>query len=155
MMQGKRGTPMASYTIRPMEACDIGAGSRLMSQLVGQDVSADEMRNRLDFVNSSPIDWLFVVEAEGRVRGLMGFRLRERIERAGCYGEVSALVVDAEVRRQGIGRALLEYAEHLAHEHGCIGTWLVSGFRRAEEAHRFYAELGYEATGYRFVKLFE
>lgn len=146
---------MTPYTIRPMEARDAEVGSRLMSQLTGQEVGIDEMRNRLDFVRSSPIDWLFVAEAQDRVCGLMGFRLRERIERIGRYGEVSVLVVDAEARRQGIGRALLEYAEHLAHEHGCIGTWLVSGFRRAEEAHRFYAELGYQPTGYRFVKLFE
>jgi GNAT superfamily N-acetyltransferase len=146
---------MASYAIRPMQARDAEAGSRLMSQLTGQEVGVDEMRNRLDFVHSSPIDWLFVAEVEGRVCGLMGFRLRERIERAGRYGEVSVLVVDAESRRQGIGRALLEYAEQLAREHGCMGTWLVSGFRRADEAHRFYAELGYEPTGYRFVKLFE
>jgi GNAT superfamily N-acetyltransferase len=138
-----------------MEARDVEAGSRLMSQLIGQEVGVDEMRNRLDFVNSSPIDWLFVYEAEGQVRGLLGFRLRERIECVGRYGEVSVLVVDAGARRQGIGQTLLAYAEHLAQEHGCIGTWLVSGFRRAEEAHRFYAELGYVTTGYRFVKLFE
>jgi len=146
---------MEPYTIRPMEARDAEAGSRLMSQLTGQEVDVDEMRNRLDFVHGSPIDWLFVAEVEGRVCGVMGFRLRERIERVGRYGEVSVLVVDAGARRQGIGRALLEHAEHLAREHGCMGTWLVSGFRRAEEAHRFYAELGYEPTGYRFVKLFE
>jgi GNAT superfamily N-acetyltransferase len=141
------------YTIRPMETRDVEVGSRLMSQLIGQEVGVDEMRDRLDFVSRSPIDWLFVVEAGGQVRGLMGFRLRERIECVGRYGEVSVLVVDAGARRQGIGQALLEYAERLAHEHGCIGTWLVSGFRRAEEAHRFYAGLGYETTGYRFVKL--
>jgi GNAT superfamily N-acetyltransferase len=143
------------HTIRPMEARDVEVGSRLMSQLTGQEVGADEMRDRLDFVNSSPIDWLFVYEAEGQVRGLMGFRLRERIERAGRYGEVSALVVDAGGRRHGIGRALLAYAERLAHRHGCMGTWLVSGFKRAEEAHRLHAGLGYETTGDRFVKLFK
>jgi len=138
-----------------MEARDVEAGSRLMSQLTGQEVGVDEMRDRLDLVDRSPIDWLFVYEAEGQVRGLMGFRLRERIERVGRYGEVSVLVVDAGARRQGIGQALMAYAERLAREHGCIGTWLVSGFRRADEAHRFYARLGYETTGYRFVKLFE
>jgi GNAT superfamily N-acetyltransferase len=138
-----------------MEPRDVEVGSRLMSQLTGQEVGVDEMQNRLDWVSRSPIDWLYVAERDGQVRGLMGFRLRERIERMGRYGEVSVLVVDARARRQGIGHALLEYAERLAHEYGCTGTWLVSGFKRAEEAHRFYAELGYEATGYRFVKLFE
>ena len=32
---------------------------------------------------------------------------------------------------------------------GC--TWLVSGLKRGD-AHCFYEELGYEITGYRFVK---
>ena len=46
----------------------------------------------------------------------------------------------------------MEYAEELAKESNCIGTWLVSGFGREEQAHIFYKALGYEITGYRFVK---
>jgi GNAT superfamily N-acetyltransferase len=53
------------------------------------------------------------------------------------------------------GRALADFAEQLARAHGCIGTWLVSGLQREQEAHRFYQQLGYAITGYRFVKLFE
>lgn len=30
------------------------------------------------------------------------------------------------VRRQGVGRFLMDFAEKLAAEQGCIGTWLVS-----------------------------
>ena len=36
----------------------------------------------------------------------------------------------------------------------CLGLWLVSGFGREEEAHRFYRRCGFEATGCRFVKRF-
>jgi hypothetical protein len=46
------------------------------------------------------------------------------------------------------------YAEKLSFEKGCIGTWLVSGFGREEEAHHFYKELGNNITGYRFIKRF-
>jgi GNAT superfamily N-acetyltransferase len=46
----------------------------------------------------------------------------------------------------------MAFAEQLARNRGCKGTWLVSGFGRDEEAHQFYKRLGYEATGYRFVK---
>ncbi len=48
----------------------------------------------------------------------------------------------------------MDFAEKLARDQGCIGTWLVSGFGREEEAHHFYRALGYEITGYRFVKKF-
>ena len=46
----------------------------------------------------------------------------------------------------------MKYAEEVAQERGCIGTWLVSGFGREEQAHPFYKELGYNINGYRFVK---
>ncbi|GIM45314.1 hypothetical protein DNHGIG_08630 [Collibacillus ludicampi] len=49
----------------------------------------------------------------------------------------------------------MEFAENLAAEQGCIVTWLVSGFGREEQAPTFYKELGYEITGYRFVKRFK
>jgi GNAT superfamily N-acetyltransferase len=54
----------------------------------------------------------------------------------------------------GIGRALMNFAENLAKEKGCIGTWLVTDLDREEEAHKFYKELGYRVNGYRFVKPF-
>lgn len=144
-----------SLVIRAMEARDIPAVCDLIPQLTGRAITPDEMQNRLDMVAESSIDWLYVAEFEGCVRGFMGFRLRECIERVARYGEISALVTDAQTRRSGIGRALVDYAEQLAHDNNCIGTWLVSGFRRKDEAHVFYEQLGYDTTGYRFVKLFE
>lgn len=144
-----------SLIIRAMEARDIPAVCNLIEQLTTHAITPDEMQNRLDMVEQSPIDWLYVAEFEGCVRGFMGFRLRECIERVARYGEISVLVTDAQTRRSGIGRALVDYAEQLAREKDCTGTWLVSGFRRKDEAHVFYQQLGYETTGYRFVKMFE
>lgn len=144
-----------SVIIREMKACDIPAVCDLIPQLSGHTLTVDEMQNRLDMVENSPIDWLYVAEVEGQVKGLMGFRLRENIGQVSRFGEISLLVTDATARRLGIGKALVDFAEHLAREKDCIGTWLVSGFSRKEEAHVFYEKLGYATTGYRFVKLFE
>lgn len=141
-------------TMRPMQPDDADAVRALMHQLSGYAMTRAEMLERLDFVNASPVDWLFVCETELGVVGVLSFRLREQIERPGRYGEIYAIVVDERARRQGIGRVLMEYAEDLARQHACNGTWLVSGFKRKDEAHRFYADLGYEITGYRFVKKF-
>jgi GNAT superfamily N-acetyltransferase len=138
-----------------MEARDIPAVCELILQLTGRPINADEMQDRLDMVERSPIDWVYVAETEGTVKGFLGFRLRECIERVGRYGEISVLVTDATARRSGIGRALVEFAEQLAREKNCMGTWLVSGFKRKDEAHVFYERLGYATTGYRFVKMFE
>ena len=140
--------------IRPMQPRDADRVRDLMRQMCAYTMTRMEMLERLDFVTASPFDWLFVCETNGVVVGVMAFRLRERIEQPGRYGEIYAVVVDANARRQGIGRVLMDYAEDFARQHDCIGTWLVSGFKRADEAHQFYADVGYTTTGYRFVKLF-
>ena len=135
-----------------MEDRDIDAARHLLAILNGSLMTPEEMRDRLEMTRRSISDELFVYEDDGVIRGVMGFRLRERIEHVSRYGEISALVTEAEHRRAGIGRALVAFAEQHAAEKGCEGTWLASGFQRKEEAHLFYESLGYEKTGYRFVK---
>lgn len=126
----------------------------LMEQLSGQTTTVEDVLDRLQFIENSKIDFMFVYEDEGRVLGLMAFRIRENIEKVSKYGEISAIVVDENYRGRGIGRLMVEYAETLAKEMGCTGTWLVSSLHREKDAHKFYKHLGYEITGYRFVKLF-
>jgi len=140
--------------VRQASSEDIPHLCQLMKQLTGRDISPEEMNNRLEFIAGSVFDSLYVCEENGIILGLLGFRIRENLEEVSRYGEISVIVVDSHARRKGVGRFLMNYAETLALENGCIGTWLVSGFGRAEQAHRFYKELGYEATGYRFVKRF-
>ncbi len=145
-----------SATIRKAETRDIEALAGLMSELSGHPMSSEQMAERLRFIDNSQFDSLYVGEENGRVVGAMAFRLRENLEEASPsrYGEISVLVVNAEARRQGVGRFMMEFAEKLAKENRCKGAWLVSGFGREEDAHSFYRELVYEINGYRFVKLF-
>jgi ribosomal protein S18 acetylase RimI-like enzyme len=127
--------------------------AELMSELTNEPISIQTAKDRLNFVKNSPFDFLYVCVENQEVLGFMAFRLRENIEAPTRYGEISAIVVNPKHRNKGVGRFLMEYAEKLAEEHECIGTWLVSGFGREEEAHKFYKKLGYEITGYRFRKL--
>lgn len=143
-----------SYTIRQARTDDADVLCRLMEQLSGHGMSREQMLERLRFIEQSAADSLYVCEWDGRVAGCMGFRIRENIEDTTRYGEVSVLVVDEEYRNRGAGRFMMNHAEKLASGLGCIGTWLVSGFGREEEAHAFYRKLGYKINGYRFVKPF-
>ena len=138
--------------IREASSTDIPELCKLMFQLNQHEISPEDMQNRLHFVKESPFDYLYVYEEEGAIPGLLGFRIRENLEEVSRFGEISVIVVDAETRGKGIGRSLMDFAERLAQEHECMGTWLVSGLGREEEAHKFYKQLGYEITGYRFVK---
>ncbi|NQX66014.1 GNAT family N-acetyltransferase [Paenibacillus alba] len=124
-----------------------------MTQLLNREITENIMKNRIDFVAQSPFDSLFVYE-EDQIMGTLGFRIRENIEDIARYGEISVIVVDIEAKRKGVGRILMKYAEDLAIQNQCKGTWLVTGHQRINEAHKFYKELGYEDTGIRFVKNF-
>ena len=144
-----------SLNIRKAEKEDIDSISVLMTDLSRHPVTSNNVLNRLQLIAKSPIDSLFVCEEHGKILDLLGFRIRENIEEVSRFGEVSATVVNADDRLKGVGRCMMKYAEKLAKESGCKGTWLVSGFAREEQAHKFYKRLGYETTGYRFVKLFK
>ena len=124
-----------------------------MGELSGHPVTTQDMANTLNVIENSAIEQLFVCEDEGKILGLIGFRIRENLEEATRYGEVSALVVNPEDRNKGVARFMMEHAEQLAQEYGCIGTWLTSGFGREEAAHSFYKKLGYKINGYRFIKV--
>jgi N-acetylglutamate synthase-like GNAT family acetyltransferase len=125
----------------------------LMDEMSHTAISHSHMLNRLDMVERSKIDSLYVCEENGEILGLLGFRIRENLEEVNRFGEISAIVVNHESRHKGIGRFMMDYAEKLARQSNCKGMWLVSGFKREQEAHKFYVRLGYETTGYRFVKL--
>lgn len=138
--------------IRDFEEKDQPDIQRLFGVLTGSEISAADVAQRMDDIRNSTIDSLYVYELDGSVVGLMGFRIRENIEEISRYGEISAIVVDPGHQQKGIGKELLAFAEQLARELNCKGTWLVSGFGREETAYKFYQSLGYVATGYRFVK---
>jgi GNAT superfamily N-acetyltransferase len=141
--------------IRSANLGDTQAVKELFQELIGHPLSDDDVINQMSYVQSSPIDSLFVYEIDNKIVGLLAFRIRENIEENSRFGEISVIVVNSESRKKGIGKKLMEYAEELAREKSCTGTWLVSGFGREEQAHPFYKELGYKITGYRFVKHFE
>lgn len=145
---------MQTYQIRKAQRADISDTRPLMALLTGHEVSLAEMEDRFAMLESSMTDELYLLESDNRIQGLLGFRIRENLEEPSRFGEIAVIVTDAGFRRLGVGRALMEFAEQHAREKGCKGTWLVSGFGREKEAHRFYDELGYKITGYRFVKLF-
>ncbi|PWW02857.1 acetyltransferase (GNAT) family protein [Paenibacillus cellulosilyticus] len=141
-----------TLTIRQAGYQDAAVLEVLLEELGGHPISTDEVHNRLALVERSDIDSIYLCCEGEDVLGLLSFRIRHNMEEVSKFGEISGIVVRPEARRKGVGKALMAFAEELAEREGCIGTWLVSGFGREEEAHHFYKELGYQITGYRFVK---
>jgi GNAT superfamily N-acetyltransferase len=138
--------------IRPAQLADSDVLASLVTQL-GYRTSAAQMHRRLSVLLSLPDYHTFVALIPDRVVGMVSVWLGYAVEFDERYGRITALAVDESVRRQGVGRALVDYTEQwLRAQHAGMVT-LTSGSHR-REAHKFYESLGYDGNGVRFKKWF-
>jgi GNAT superfamily N-acetyltransferase len=94
---------------------------------------------------------VLVAEVDDEIVGLAAFHVIPHLELDDPTGRLTSLVVAADARREGIGRALVERVAQAARDQGCGQLELMSGDSRAE-AHAFYRALGFDDTSRRFVK---
>lgn len=92
-----------------------------------------------------------VAAADDRLLGLLTLHVMHVLHRPAPVGRITALVVDPDARRRGIGRRLVAEAEHTLSVRGC-GLIEVTSNERLVEAHDFYMQLGYRRTSLRFAK---
>ncbi|HEY6522641.1 MAG TPA: GNAT family N-acetyltransferase [Solirubrobacteraceae bacterium] len=86
---------------------------------------------------------VLVAETDGAAAGFAAVHRVPSFERPGAFARVVALSVDAGCRRAGVGRRLMDAVERWAAGHGCVDVEVTSR-RSRDDAHRFYAALGYE-----------
>lgn len=144
------GDASAPVTLRPATLDDAAAVARLMGEL-GYATASDAMAARLRRLHADPMHTVVVADVDRTVVGLAGAYTVLGLELDGCYGRLTALVVDARFRGLGIGRMLIEHLEAWCRARGAARLIITSGNHRAD-AHRFYEAAGYVATGRRFVK---
>lgn len=107
--------------IRPIEAADFDEWLRLRLAL-WPDHTADEHRAEMMQIANDSLSPVFVIErGHGRLAGFLEAGLRKYAD--GCdtspVGYIEGWYVDADVRQQGLGRALMQAAEQWAITHGC------------------------------------
>ncbi len=136
--------------VREAEERDLGVLAELMTEL-GYPTSVEEMNRRLEEISADPSYCTLVAETDGQVLGVVGLHLERFYEKNEPCARLMALVVGSEHRDRGVGRALISAAEDWARRRGAGEVMLTTHKRRAD-AHRFYRNVGYEATGYRFYK---
>jgi GNAT superfamily N-acetyltransferase len=128
-------------TIRPAEDADSPQLAGLLTQL-GYPVTAKTVRQRMAYWRSGPMSRIMVAETGGQVVGLVSLHAIPYLERTGRWLRIESLVVDENVRGQGVGRALVAVAESAAREWDCLAIEVTSARSRAG-AHAFYGGLGY------------
>ncbi len=82
---------------------------------------------------------------------MIGLSLGSFYEKNGRYGRILCFVVDENFRGQGIGKKLFSVAQERLKDQQAQAMIVHSGQHR-KETHIFYEKIGFENTGYRFVK---
>lgn len=126
--------------IRPLDRSDLDSAGELLAQL-GYLVPGDELTGRIERVLGAGTHYAAVVESDGRVVGLVHAYERPSLE--GPFAVVvQALVVEAEARRRGVARLLMESVAAWARTRASPLVVLHTRIDR-EEACLFYERLGY------------
>lgn len=136
--------------IRKANFDDLDKLAELMGEL-GYPTTIEEMKERYKNIRSNESYYTIAAEYDRKIVGMIGLNKGYFYEKNGVYVRIVALVVNKEYRNKGIGKNLIVNAEKWAVEQGAKTILLNSGVQR-DEAHRFYKNIGFDNTGYRFVK---
>jgi len=93
---------------------------------------------------------LYVALKQGLPVGVFALLIMDNLGHQGApSGVVEDVVVHKDLRGQGIGKRMMDYAVQKCRERGCYKVSLSSNLRR-EEARRFYEALGYKQHGHSY-----
>lgn len=131
------------------DACMIAG---LMTQL-GYDASPQLIEQKLAVLAGSANDAVFVAthsQDSKHIAGCLSAHMLELFHVPGKLGRITSLVVDANMRRAGVGKALIEYSTKYFRNGGCIRIEVNSGDHRPA-AHAFYQSAGFIQDERRFI----
>jgi GNAT superfamily N-acetyltransferase len=135
-------------TAVPADADDV---ARLLTAL-GYPCEAADAAERIAAILHNDRQALIVAREKGRIEGLLALDFMYYLPLGTTTCRVTALVVSADARGQGLGRLLLRDAERRARVGGAARLELTSASHRTE-AHAFYRACGFSEGALRFVKL--
>jgi len=143
-------------TIRPCRQDDLPELFRLFRQLQPADTTTlEEIASGFAAMSAHPGCEVYVTEADGRITGTFTLYYLPNMTRSGRpVAILENIVVDALLRGQGIGRAMLLFAREQAQARKCYKLSLTSNAKRTE-AHEFYRRCGMVQHGLSFRYTFE
>jgi len=139
--------------IREATPDDLPSILALYSQLGmdnGDVLPVNRAKEIFDTLQSYPNYKLYVALQNSMPVGSFGLLIMDNLGHQGASsGIVEDVVVRRNVRGQGIGKTMMEFAVQKCRERGCYKIALSSNLQRVG-AHRFYESLGYRRHGYSF-----
>ncbi|ADZ92076.1 GNAT family N-acetyltransferase [Marinomonas mediterranea] len=128
------------YVIRAALESD-AQGINEVSQYLGYSaLSLSESLLKLQALLNSSNDWVYVAQLNDHVVGWLHLFYAHRLASESFY-EIGGLVVSEDVRGQGIGRALVQYALD-AHK----GKFRVRCNELRTDSHQFYEAIGFSSS---------
>lgn len=120
---------------------DAQAIAKLNHSQMGYNFSAEDTYKRLCIILSSEKDKIFVATIDGEV---VGYVHANDYDLVYCdhMKNIMGIAVDGQVKRQGVGRLLMNAVETWARNTNASGIRLVSGATRTV-AHEFYRRCGF------------
>src|SRR5262249_3636723 len=104
---------------------------------------------RISRTNADDRTIILLAEQDGRAAGVASIHLIPLFHCDSFLARITSFVVARELRRRGIGTALLVACERWAAEHSAERAEITSGDSR-DDAHRFYEQRGLAREGQRF-----
>jgi ribosomal protein S18 acetylase RimI-like enzyme len=127
--------------IRPATPADAGDLACMNAAFNGVSESAAQIAARL--AACADIETAILAELDGQISGFACVRVVPCVLYAEPYAELTELYVEPAFRRRGLGRALIAYAEQLAHARGATDLLIMTGVGNAA-AQALYRAAGYD-----------
>jgi GNAT superfamily N-acetyltransferase len=133
--------------LRPATIEDATEIARLNLLFNGCDEPPERYAARL--ADPGRVDTPLLAFVTGRAVGIANLRLLAPVFYPEPYAELTELFVEEAFRRQGVGRALVHFAEQLARQGGAVELFVLTGNSNLL-AQAFYRAIGYQADDIAF-----
>lgn len=139
-------------TITSITENDLLALSQLYQELMGQQTNHAKLEQVYRTIqHNEQYIILGAFDEEQLVGSLMGIICHDLVGDCKPFMVIENVIVSPLVRRQGVGKKLMQEIENIARQRDCYYIIFVSGEQR-KEAHQFYERLGFKdekVEGYR------
>lgn len=131
----------ANIMVRKAAPNDLDDLARLNKLFNGVVATPNQLADRLGYPGCVEIP--IVAQVNDRIVGFAGLRVVPSVFYEEAQAELTEIYVEGPFRRQGVGKALIDYAEDLARKAGAQEILLLTD-KNNQAAQALYAAMGYQ-----------